>query len=186
MYPTLKKILFYFLIGISLNACAEKKGAEPVTYLLPSSYTGAFAIVFDVQNGTKIEYEGKSRIYRIPSSGILLTRFSFNEGWLRSTDIKFFFLDKTGKRITIKNRIFRKIPDTPENRKDKEIYIFSGSTGTQELGQGSPSERCTISTIRFAVGTKRQILDGIKEIDLFKVFARPPFPCQKNYKAPSD
>jgi len=169
---------FFSLLSLLLSACTERINAEPEIYLIPKGYEGSFYVVFNVLSGKNPMYEGKFRVYRIPENGILLTQSPFNAGRLKSTEIKFFFIDKNKKRIPIKHRIFGAVEDTLANRNDKEIYIFSGATGTQELGRGKLSERCTISTIKFAVGTKQQILDGIKDIDLFKVFAKPPFPCQ--------
>jgi len=174
----LLNIIFFILAGISINACAENKKAEPMIYLLPYGYVGTFFIITDIPTGSPVEYEGKSRVYRIPANGVLLTRFSFNRGWYKSTDVEFYFLNKDGSRTLIPHRWFGSLPDTTENKNDKEIYIFPGGTGTLGLGHRSADHHCKITFVKYAVATKPQVIKGIKEINLDEFFSRPPFPCQ--------
>ncbi|GEM_PF-4478676 len=49
---------------------------SPSICLLPEGYTGEVYIVFDQPNGAEEEYDGNSRVYRIPTTGVLFTRFS--------------------------------------------------------------------------------------------------------------
>jgi len=179
MLKLITRTIFYVLVSISLNACAERKQAEPEIYLIPEGYEGSFYVVFDIATGQKPEYEGKFRVYRMPASGVLQSQFSFNEGWLVSTDIKYFFVNKNGSRIPITNRWLGSLPDTPENRNDPKIYIFSGGVGTLELGEGPLNTRCEISYSHYYVATKPRVLNGISGLDLSKFFNKKPYPCQQ-------
>jgi len=181
----IKTILTTIMVVI-INSCSIEKQAKPEIYLIPEGYEGSFYVVFDILTGRKPEYEDKFRVYRIPASGVLQSRFSFNEGWLASTDIKYFFINKNGKRTPITHRWLGSLPDTPENRHDPKIYIFSGGVGTLGLGMSNDKNKCTISFSSFIVATKPRILEGIQTVELSSFFNKKPFPCQKNYQAPSD
>jgi hypothetical protein len=48
----------------------------PIHCLIPQDYHGDIIIIYDQPQGAAEEYNGNSRVYRIPSNGILFTRFS--------------------------------------------------------------------------------------------------------------
>lgn len=98
-----------------LSSCYQK--AEPETYLIPANFTGRVEILFNQngvpyedknkygrdtiytpQMGKPIKYENGRRIYEIPSSGILLTQFKINDGFI---DTKYFSIDGNGKRTPL-------------------------------------------------------------------------------------
>jgi hypothetical protein len=72
--------------------------AEPELHLLPEGYEGPVLIVFGDSLGAPVQYEGKARLYEIPRSGVLRTRFSPNEGWSRPD---YEYVDATGRRTPI-------------------------------------------------------------------------------------
>jgi len=49
---------------------------SPAQCLIPAGYIGDIYIIYDQPNGSDQEYDGTSRVYRIPANGILLTKFS--------------------------------------------------------------------------------------------------------------
>lgn len=64
---------------------------EPEIYLIPPNFKGWVVILFNQKDGTIPDYKEGSRIYRIPSSGILKTKFGSNTGEFGLNDVKFYF-----------------------------------------------------------------------------------------------
>ncbi len=53
------------------------------TYVLPAGYRGAVHVVFDQPNGAPAKHLSGRRVYEIPPSGVLFTRFRpRRRGWL--------------------------------------------------------------------------------------------------------
>ena len=107
----MRKILLVIIITLGISSCDR---AEPETYLIPDGFTGKVQIIFNqngvpvkYQNeygrdtiytpkiGTPVKYEYGRRIYEIPTSGILLTQFQDNEGFINRL---YFYKYKNGKR----------------------------------------------------------------------------------------
>jgi hypothetical protein len=123
---------------------------KPEIYLIPKGFTGKVNIIFN-QNGipkkyqtltgkdtvyicevgTPIKYEKGTRVYEIPSDGILLTQFSDEYGF---TNRKYFYVDEQGKRYPLEtyNYIHRDSGQIKYNVKDiQKIGIFGdGTTGS--------------------------------------------------------
>ena len=110
----MKNIISGYLIILlqAITSCYQK--AEPETYLIPSFYTGKVNILFNQtsipvkytneynkdtiytsQIGAPIKYENVRRIYEIPYTGILLTQFKENDGFI---DRQYYSVDSEGKR----------------------------------------------------------------------------------------
>jgi len=66
---------------------------EPEIYLVPKNYTGKIMVLLNSSNGSQKEYENGFRIYRIPVSGILKTKFSSNTGSFDLDKMKFYYAD---------------------------------------------------------------------------------------------
>lgn len=66
-----------FFLALSLTSC---NNAEPATYFLPENFEGLFTVIYSQKFGQPKEYKNDRRIYRIPSSGILMTQFDFQDG----------------------------------------------------------------------------------------------------------
>lgn len=58
-------------------------------------------IFFDQQDGQEKAWEGEARLYRIPTSGIMKSRFPKNGGCMSDGRITFFYLDSLGNRIPL-------------------------------------------------------------------------------------
>jgi ABC-type multidrug transport system permease subunit len=76
-----------FVIGIVINALYFEK------YIIPANFRGVVYILTDEKRGIDREYNFFSRIYRIPQSGILLTKFNQKSG---INNRSFFQIDKNG------------------------------------------------------------------------------------------
>ena len=54
----------------------------PAIYVLPAHPPPIMYIVYDQPDGTPREFQGLSRVYRIPPSGVLCTQFTHRNGWI--------------------------------------------------------------------------------------------------------
>lgn len=76
-------------------ASAITRGESEV-YRLPEGFTGTVVIVFNDSSGAAARYDGKHRVYDIPSSGMLRTQFSANPGW--SSNRRYLFVSTDGSQ----------------------------------------------------------------------------------------
>ena len=72
--------------------------AEPETFLVPTDFRGRVNIIYDQKCGQETEYENDRRIYRIPSNGLLLTKFKKPSGLI---DHKYFLVNDNGTRTEL-------------------------------------------------------------------------------------
>ena len=150
----LKALLVGFIVTF-LSSCTEVKKREPATYLIPEGYVGALYIVFNAPNGQPPKYEGHSRVYHIPPSGVLVTQMDANEGWSESSEIKYFSVSQSGKRVPIS----AVSEDTPDNTR----ALYSGG-----LGEAGPIFGCTVINKNFTIGTKSERTDLNKLLSIFE------------------
>lgn len=62
--------------------------------MIPKEFQGVVVVLFDETDGTKPEYEGDARIYKIPQDGILKTQFTAPKV---TGSYSFFYRDSNGK-----------------------------------------------------------------------------------------
>jgi len=67
----------------------------PERYLIPDEYRGSVMVIFNQKDGQKKEYEGRRRLYRIPSTGVLFTQFKDEQGWI---DQDYYLVSPNGQR----------------------------------------------------------------------------------------
>jgi hypothetical protein len=140
--------------------CPERDKGEPSVYLLPENYTGTFYIIYNAPNGQPAIYEDGAQVYKIPDSGLLLTQTSGNDIWAESPNLQYYYVHNDGSRTEITERWPLSIRDTPENRKDKQIFMLRASLGGLEVAKG-----CNLQGQLFAVGTKADIWDSNSYFD---------------------
>ncbi|RZF84825.1 hypothetical protein EXT46_03080 [Pseudoalteromonas sp. CO325X] len=150
----LKTWLSWLMITF-LSSCLEVKKREPAIYLIPEGYVGALYIVFNAPNGQPPMYEGNSRVYHIPPSGVLVTQMDANEGWSESSEIKYFSVSQSGKRVPISTVS----EDTPDNKR----ALYSGG-----LGEAGPIFGCTVINKKFTIGMKSERTDSNKLLTIFE------------------
>jgi hypothetical protein len=86
------KTLHLISFLIVLISCSKSR--EPETHLIPKSRIGTQIIVnFGQDDGAPKKYMGSRRLYEIPDSGALETKFETNFGWFDEEDIKFILVD---------------------------------------------------------------------------------------------
>lgn len=89
---------FTITFGVLFGSIFIWDRAERELHLLPAGYEGAVIIVFNDPNGAAARYDGKSRVYEIPESGVLRTQFPPNDGWSRPV---YMYVDEEGRRTPI-------------------------------------------------------------------------------------
>ncbi len=128
-----------------LSSCNQK--AEPETYLIPSEFKGEVNILFNQDGvpvkykneygrdtvytpeiGEKTKYENGRRLYEIPSSGILLTQFKTNDGFI---DRKYYSVDSTGRRMALEVFKFEHF------KKDSAGYVVNDKNQKGIFGDGT-------------------------------------------------
>jgi hypothetical protein len=70
----------------------------PAILLIPQGYSGDIFIIYDQDNGSREEYEGSSRVYRIPTSGVLFTRFAAEN---YTSGEKYYYISPSGNRTSL-------------------------------------------------------------------------------------
>jgi hypothetical protein len=151
----LLKILFISLIIALLSACTEIKKSEPVIYLIPEGYVGSFYIIFNAPNGLPPKYEGESRVYEIPPSGVLVTQMNANGGWIESSKMKYFYVNDTGDRTPINEASASTELNTSNSNAETTRTVYVGG-----LGQSAPIYGCTVINQNFTVGTDSEQIDS--------------------------
>lgn len=105
--------------------------AEPELYILQPGQRGLVVVVFDVPNATVREYLGETRVYRVPKSGILVSEFPRNDGWLRSSEKQISF-DEHGVSRTEFDRSILDATNTNE-----EVVAHNLEYGVVQVGEGN-------------------------------------------------
>lgn len=77
----------FFVSGMIINVLYFEK------YIIPNDFSGVVYIITDPKSGKKKEYDFFSRVYRIPKSGVLFTKFDQNSG---INNRSFYQVDKEG------------------------------------------------------------------------------------------
>jgi hypothetical protein len=86
------------LLLLCLWGYSSLSSVESEIYLIPDGYEGPVLVVYDQPNGQPPEYEGSARLYEVPDTGLLLTRFPPNQSRYRP---EFWYVDEDGKRTPI-------------------------------------------------------------------------------------
>ena len=134
-------ILFMILMG-----CQR---ADDTIFIAPEGYVGYIVIIYNQTAGADKEYRDGSRVYRIPSTGILLTQFPPNVGW--SYLPKFYYND-----ISPENQI--KFADR-KNLPSGTVVATGGSVGEAYKDAGKEGIRYT----KYYIGTKSQINEAYRQ-----------------------
>lgn len=119
------------------------------THILPFNYTGMVYIIFNQKDGLPKEYtkEG-SRLYRIPKSGVLKSKFKGNFGWIDAGSKINFYYSKGDSLLYIHKLI---------TEKEFEADIDSNEVVVFEYGYGGAK-----SDFGFDGDVQSYIVDSLK------------------------
>jgi hypothetical protein len=114
---------FFFTLG-----CIN--GIEEEVYFIPEGFIGAGRIIFSQETGVAAEYEGNSRIYRMPPNGILITRFKTNAGIIKNKNIRrYYYTNNLGEITDTIPSLYLETPDEVEAMNQVGVINF-GYIGT--------------------------------------------------------
>lgn len=159
------RYLVLVLVTLFLSGC---KTAEDEIFVIPENFTGYVIVIFNQPNGEKPTYFENSRVYVIPPSGILKTRFEPNFGW--SSPSQFYY-----REIDIENRIpYILRPDSiPSNSIVAHGQRYGGLCGYGVKGG-------YVDYTSFFVGNKDQIFLAYSKLEYF-LMKNLSDSCEKKY-----
>ena len=125
----------------------------PATYLIPEGYKGNVMVVFNQADGRNEEYEGRRRIYKIPPTGVLFTKFKDEEGFINE---EYYYINQSGQRTklgVLDSRHFNEewtLEKNPHEPPRDSLAVFNpGTMGTL----GNSSDKNHKIFIELSVGT---------------------------------
>ena len=144
------KNIKHLAIFLSLFLFINCSKTENTLTLIPDGYEGTIRILFDQENGTEKKYEGEKRVYEIPKSGILKTKFSPQFGYQFP---EYYYVSKKGKRTEIKRiaELNKKVLDTIDKNKVYAYGFMFGGDAVKVDSLGNVTEKKE-SEIIFTVG----------------------------------
>lgn len=147
----MKKLFLLTSILMLVLGCSKK---EEAIFILPEDYTGYIIILYNQENGSEVKYENNARVYEIPKSGILKTKFDADYGW--SQFPKFYYDNDKSKEI----KYYYDFNEIPSD----EIVSYGSTTGNANRDLKGES---TVSFSQHYVGTKEQIKIAIEKANTF-------------------
>jgi len=114
---------------LTLYVLLAKDSPSHDIFVIPENFRGQVVIEYGVHDGTKKEYEGKWRVYKVPENGHLKTRFTLKGNAIRLSGSKYYFVDNKGNRKRIKHYC--------EHCEDKDTTSFQVIHGTLETNKNT-------------------------------------------------
>lgn len=140
----MRLIIIIFLSSFLMMVGCNRSGEQEVV-VVPKNFKGYVIVIFNQKNGQPVKYDGKKRVYEIPSNGILKTQFNVNDGWRDFTEYYYGLIAPENKLPSF--------VDVEMIPKDK-IVGFMGATGTVKKNSKG-TERLEFS--EFYIGTSLDI-----------------------------
>ena len=131
-----KIVVFTFCFFIFNYSHCNRSGAN---HLLPDNFIGNVVIIYDVSDGVAKKYDHGRRIYEIPSSGVLLTKFSPYTGWHAFDEYYYDNHERTPLTYIWANRTLS----------NDSVYVWASSFGRSAMTESNRSE---ISFTIYSVG----------------------------------
>lgn len=100
-FPLFIQVVISLLPIILFSGFSFYSESSSNIFLIPKGYRGRIVIIHSCKNGADRDFEGMSRIYKIPQSGILKTKFSFAGNAFDSLHSKYYYIDSSGNREEI-------------------------------------------------------------------------------------
>ena len=148
-------VLVLIAFTVLSTGCAER--AEPETFLIPKGYRGRINVIFNQPHGQAEKYENGRRVYEIPESGVLITRFNGNYGLM---DQQYFYVDFAGYREAIKkldvtdfNEKWITTRNKNEPSRDELAVFFAATVGVY----GNSDDPKSMRFQEFYISTYREL-----------------------------
>ncbi|MCI4647399.1 hypothetical protein [Phaeodactylibacter sp.] len=127
----------------------------PETHFLPDGYTGKVYIFFNQSEGRAREYDENARVYRIPKSGVLRTKFKSNSGTIDARKDLNFYYQKPDTLLELKQYVFARA-DSTLNLDSNTVVVFGYRIGRDWFGFGKEGEKLRSTTY---------IVDSLKNVN---------------------
>jgi hypothetical protein len=160
-------IFKFVVVGIPLIYVAVtfyNSFTTPATYLIPEGYRGNVMVVFNQKDGRDEEYQGRRRLYRIPLTGVLFTKFKDEEGFINE---EYYYVNPSGHRTklgVLDTRDFNEewtLEKNPHEPPRDSLAVFNPRTiGT--LGNSSDTNHKVF--IELSVGTYNDMGPNYREL----------------------
>jgi len=147
MRKTIFILTIFLIIGCNMK--------ENEVYILPDNYIGYVIIIFGQEEGSEKKYFNGKRIYDIPDSGILKTKFDANYG---SSDFPEYYYNNTLIPFKI----------DWEDFSETEINATLPTVGKYYRDNGSEKP---VEYAKFFVGTKSQIEVAVKDANCLDIIS---------------
>jgi hypothetical protein len=151
----MRSLLFVSVIFLLVNGCTQK--GEDRIFILPNAFVGFAVIIYNQSDGESVEYEGNKRLFKVPSSGVLKTKFTADYG--RASFPEFYY-----ESISEQNRIPLVIDAVDYSQNEVNVSM-------PNIGKVYPDNELSepIEYSIFFVGTKEEIERASNEIKKIKI-----------------
>lgn len=123
--------VFLVLGCLCIPGCLK---TEEKIFLIEDGYQGRVVVFYNNLHGLDEEYEGEARVYRIPESGVLITKFNKDRG-LGFFDWKVFYVNGNDERVEIPF-----LPDLSVRESggldSSQVYVYRAGYSQLILGPG--------------------------------------------------
>lgn len=126
---TFWQILIALLPFLAASVLYQINSASNDIFLIKKNFRGKVTVYYNQRNGQEEYYEGKWRVYDIPISGVLETKFKMKADKISYSSSKYFFVDSLNNRTEIKQYC--------ELCKDKDttsVQVILGELGLSDKG----------------------------------------------------
>ncbi|MBZ9731609.1 hypothetical protein LB467_18130 [Salegentibacter sp. JZCK2] len=146
------EIILSIILSFMVLSCDT---GEQEIIIAPRDYTGYIIVIFNQEDGKPVKYEGKKRIYEIPSDGVLKTQFNSNDGW---SDYPEFYYEVIDPEYKLPSNILTEIETLPMDT----IVGFKGATGSIRKNNYD-DER--VQFAKYYIGTRSDIKRAKEEAE---------------------
>jgi hypothetical protein len=164
--------LYAVLIGY---AAWTRVSGTTERFILPLGYQGEVYVVHSVPGGAPEERTFfRTRTYRIPDDGVLLSQVPLDMGWTRD---EYYYQSRDGKLIKIRYAWYSTIASTPANlanNRDVGMYFPRTAYG------GDNNSGCTGPSDLFEIGTPAFLLSNHPQVDFSGYLAKHAAECVKH------
>ena len=77
-----KRIIILIFISLFINSCLSGTHIEKEVFYIPDEMEGKIFVLFDCEDGKPKKWKNGKRLYEIPPSGVLKTKFKENTGYI--------------------------------------------------------------------------------------------------------
>jgi hypothetical protein len=136
----------------TLLGAALATGCSPgEVHLIPTGYKGDVVILTGYPGGVPAKRDGRTIVFEIPPSGILVSQDHPSSGWHFQ---RYYYVGDSGRRQRLEN-FPSTVHDTPQNRSDHEPVVALRTGEGESRGMDLP---CPVFHFTYYVGTRAHLV----------------------------